>query len=47
MKLLTISAFVILLGFVGQSDFDEQHGQRKHYCDMVAKGAWPAYDGEC
>ena len=47
MKIFTASLAILLMGFVGQADFNEQLDQRNYYCEMVEKGIWPAYDGDC
>jgi hypothetical protein len=43
----------IVVGFVGQSDFEEEQRQQDNYCFMVkqwkqtnGKQGWPAYNGE-
>ena len=33
---------------VGMSmTYADQKNDREFYCQMVAEGAWPAFDGEC
>lgn len=40
-----VAFFVAALGFVGADDYRETVRQAVHYCDMVAAGYWPDYDG--
>ena len=43
MKYAALTLFIGALGIVGAMDFNEQHNQHEHYCDMVDSGAWPDY----
>lgn len=45
--------FVVALGVVGQSDYEEEQRQVDEYCSMVelfkqtnGEAGWPAYKGE-
>lgn len=37
-------AILLLLGLVGQMDYEDAKLHQDHYCKMVAEGAWPDYD---
>lgn len=38
-------AFIVALGLVGQSDFEDEIRAAVHHCEMVEAGHWPNYDG--
>lgn len=39
------AAFLVALGFVGRLDFEDELRAAVLYCDNVAAGVWPDYDG--
>ena len=53
-QVILLAIFVlVLMGIVGQSDFEEEQQQVKQYCEMVnlwkqtnGEAGWPAYNGE-
>ena len=51
--ILGLLGLVIVMGIVGQSDFEEAERQEAEYCEMVklwkqtkGQAGWPAYNGE-
>lgn len=36
---------VVALGVVGEQDYQEQKRQEREYCENVASGIWPDYNG--
>jgi hypothetical protein len=51
--ILAAIGFIIAMGIVGQSDFEEEQRQAEQYCEMVklwkqtkGQAGWPAYNGE-
>lgn len=40
-----VVAILGLLGVVGWADKQDAQDQQAHYCQMVADGLWPDYDG--
>ncbi|MFP5404624.1 MAG: hypothetical protein ACLGG2_08030 [Gammaproteobacteria bacterium] len=53
-QVIILAIFVlVLMGIVGQSDFEEEQRQQDEYCAMVklwkqtnGQAGWPAYNGE-
>lgn len=52
-SILAVTALIVAMGIVGQSDYEEEQQQVKQYCEMVnlwkqsgGQSGWPAYDGE-
>ena len=53
-QVILLAIFVlVLMGIVGQSDFEEAERQQDEYCEMVKRWkqtngeqGWPAYNGE-
>ena len=39
-------AALVLLGTVGQSDYQEAKAAQSEYCKMVRDGHWPDYEGK-
>lgn len=51
---LILVGILVVLGLVGQMDYEEAKRQEQHYCDMVqlwkqtnGEQGWPPYNGEC
>ena len=47
-KLLTIAtvlALLVLLALVGENDYEDALLQQQEYCQNVASGIWPDYNG--
>jgi len=48
---LLFCAFLVLIGLVGDLDYQDEIRERDHYCGMVEAGKWPdyreIYDEEC
>jgi hypothetical protein len=53
-QVIILAIFVlVLMGIVGQSDYEEEQRQTVQYCEMVklwkqtkGRAGWPAYNGE-
>ncbi|QDP60328.1 hypothetical protein [Alcanivorax jadensis] len=45
-KALLITAIIIVIGLVGQSDYEAELAAERHYCKMVEEGSWPAFNPE-
>lgn len=52
-SIMAVTAIIIAMGIVGQSDYEEEQRQHAEYCEMVklwkktnGKHGWPAYNGE-
>lgn len=43
--ILVGAVFIIALGMVGRADFNDELRAAVLYCDNVAAGVWPDYDG--
>lgn len=41
-----LMAAFVLLGTVGQSDYEEAKAAQSEYCKMVRNGHWPDYEGK-
>jgi len=41
-----IIILLLALGLVGQSDYEEELAAKRHYCNMVEEGTWPAFNPE-
>jgi len=35
---------LLIMGWIGNMDFEDAVLQQNHYCNMVAEGYWPDYD---
>lgn len=44
MKWLTALTLALMIGIVGQMDYEDAKAQEQHYTHMVCSGAWPDYD---
>jgi hypothetical protein len=51
--MLATSAIVLVLGYVGSQDHQDEQAEAEKYCEMVkiwkdtkGQSGWPAYDGE-
>ena len=51
--ILALVAILVLMGFVGSFDAEEEARQQEEYCSMVklwkeskGRAGWPAYNGE-
>jgi hypothetical protein len=42
--ILATTAFILVLGLVGNADLEEAKRQADHYTNMVCEGHWPDYD---
>ena len=40
-----LAALVLLFGLAGAMDYEDQHAEQAHYCEMVKAGFWPDYQG--
>lgn len=40
-----IAACLVVLGIVGQMDYEDALAEEANYCKMVRDGVWPDYDG--
>ena len=38
-------AVLLAFGWVGQSDYQAAQVEQEYYCEMVAGGRWPDYNG--
>lgn len=45
-KAILISAIILVIGLVGQSDYEAELAAERHYCNMVESGAWPPFNPE-
>lgn len=45
-KLLLIIILIIILGIIGNNDYQDQVAEQDFYCQMVKDKAWPPYKGE-
>lgn len=45
-KAILIAAIILIIGLVGQSDYEEELAAQRHYCNMVESGAWPPFNPE-
>lgn len=47
MKPVTLGALFLLalLALASKMDLEDAKAEQAAYCDMVAKGLWPAYEG--
>lgn len=36
---------LLIMGWVGNMDYEDAQLGQQHYCKMVANGHWPDYDG--
>lgn len=43
--LLIAAALIVLFGIVGRMDYEDALAQQRLYCDNVANGVWPDYEG--
>lgn len=43
-KLAAIAAVVVLLGAVGQMDYEDAVAEQLQYCENVKAGIWPDYN---
>jgi hypothetical protein len=43
-KALLITAIIIVIGLVGQSDYEAELAAERHYCNMVEQGHWPDFN---
>lgn len=44
-RFLAAIAALIILGVLGRLDFQAEQRDLARYCEMVAAGYWPAYEG--
>lgn len=35
---------LLVMGWIGNMDFEDAVSQQNHYCNMVSEGYWPDYD---
>jgi hypothetical protein len=45
-KAILIAAIILVIGLVGQSDYEAELAAERHYCNMVEEGTWPAFNPE-
>jgi len=43
--LFALLAFILLMGVVGQMDYEDEQAQAALYCDNVRTGVWPDFEG--
>ncbi len=41
---LALIAVVLVFGFVGQMDYEDEVNEASHYDEMVCSGHWPDYE---
>lgn len=39
-----VLSFLLILGAVGRSDYEDQVAAEQRYCEMVESKAWPSYN---
>lgn len=43
-KAILIAAIILVIGLVGQSDYEAELAAERHYCNMVEQGHWPDFN---
>lgn len=46
-KIILGIVMLLVIMKISDNDYHDAVMEQEHYCDMVASGAWPAYDGPC